>query len=384
MNIVHPLSRKITMIVLALLVFGCSTSSERASEKDSIKAGKRDFAVMAYYTGEPATLDEQSVGQLTHIIYSFFHLEGNTLNKPTRQDSASLTYLTSLKQTHPDLKVMFSLGGWGGCEYCSPVFATAEGREAFAKSVKAFSRQYHLDGIDLDWEYPAIEGFPNHRFTPEDKANFTLLVQELRKTLGKNYIITFAAGGFNKYLEQSVAWDKVMPLVDYVNLMSYDLVNGNSTVTGNHTPLYSTPAQVESIDNAVRYLDSVGVPAGKIVVGAAFYARVWEGVQDQQHGLYQSGRFKEAVAYNELNRYFGENPGYTTYWDSTAQASYSYNPEKQLFATYDDSLSIAKKTAYALQYHLGGIMFWEFSGDNRQEGLLDVIDRVKQQQSAAQ
>ena len=378
MNTACAFSRKITVAVLALLLFACSPSPEKAG-RTARTDNKREFAVMAYYTGEPATLDAQSASQLTHIIYSFFHLDGNRLNRPTPKDSAALAYLTSLRKDHPELKIMFSLGGWGGCESCSDVFATEQGREEFAASVKALSEQYQLDGIDLDWEYPTIEGFPGHRFAPQDRQNFTLLIQTLRKTLGKDYIISFAAGGFKKYLEQSVEWDEIMPLLDYVNLMSYDLVNGNSAVTGHHTPLFSTSGQVESIGNAVQYLDSVGVPAEKIVVGSAFYARVWEAVQDQQHGLYQIGAFKEAVPYNNLSQYFTDNPGFSHYWDSTAQAPYSYNLEKQLFATYDDSLSIAKKTTYALQQHLGGIMFWQFSGDDREEGLLDVIDRVKKQ-----
>ncbi|MBF9253444.1 glycoside hydrolase family 18 protein [Pontibacter sp. 172403-2] len=379
MKVVSALFGKILMAVMAASVFACNTPSETVGGT----ADKKEFAIMAYYTGRPAAIDAQSAGQLTHIIYSFFHLDGNTLNKATPKDSTSLTYLVSLKQAHPDLKIMFSLGGWGGCETCSDVFATAQGREEFAKSVKALSGKYNLDGIDLDWEYPTIAGFPGHRFAPEDKQNFTALVQQLRKTLGDDYIITFAAGGFNDYLEQSVEWDKIMPLLDYVNLMSYDLVNGNSTVTGNHTPLYSTPSQVESIDNAVQYLDSIGVPSRKIVVGSAFYARVWEDVPDQLNGIYQSGRFKEAVNYNDLDNYFTANPGFTAYWDSTAQAPFSYNASKQLFATYDDSLSIARKTEYALAHNLGGIMFWEFSGDKMDDGLLDVMYHVKMKEAAA-
>src|SRR5690349_22776137 len=71
--------------------------------------------------------------------------------------------------------------------------------------------------------------------------NFTLLIQALRTTLGDKYEISFAAGGFTKFLTQSIEWNAVMPFVDRVNLMTYDLINGYSTVTGHHTPLYSTP-----------------------------------------------------------------------------------------------------------------------------------------------
>lgn len=175
----------------------------------------------------------------------------------------------------------------------------------------------------------------------------------------------------------SIEWEEVMPLLDRVNLMSYDLVNGNSPATGHHTPLYSTESQIESADNAVRFLDALSIPREKLVIGAAFYARVWEEVANINNGLYQAGKFQQAVLYKQLDEFFTNNPGFEYYWDSAAQSPYHYNPEKKLFVTYDDSLSIALKTQYALQNNLGGIMFWQLSGDNSENGLLEVIHTVK-------
>ena len=336
-------------------------------------------AVIAYYTGQPAVLEEASLGQLTHIIYSFLHLKGNELALDNAGDSTTLAYVASLKKTHPDLKVMVSLGGWGGCETCSPVFSTEEGRKEFALSTKRILKEFKIDGIDLDWEYPTIEGYPGHQYLPEDKENFTALVKELRKTLGKKAIVTFAAGGFEQYLEESVNWDEVMKYVDFVNIMSYDLVNGNSTVTGHHTPLYSTDDQVESTDNAVQYLKKIGVAPDKMVIGAAFYGRVWENVTNVHDGLYQSGKFKQGVAYRDFEQYIKDNPGYVQYYDSVAQASYWYNADAQIFLTHDDSLSVAKKTQYVIDQGLKGIMFWVLGEDRQENGLLDVIDQVKKE-----
>ncbi len=339
---------------------------------------KNELAVIAYYTGRPATLDKKVTDQLTHIIYSFLHLQGNQLALDNAEDSTSLAYLVSLKKTNPDLKVMLSLGGWGGCETCSQAFSTETGRKEFAQSTKALMDRFQADGIDLDWEYPTIEGYPGHQFVPEDKANFTALVKALRKTLGKKALITFAAGGFNTFLEESVNWKEVMPVVDWVNLMSYDLVNGNSTITGHHTPLYATASQIESTDNGVHFLDSIGIPMNKVVIGAAFYARVWENVPDVNQGLYQSGKFKQGVAYSKMKEFIDNNPGFVQHWDSVAQAPYWYNPEKQLFATHDDSLSIIRKTEYALDKNLKGIMFWELGSDKVEKGLLESISTTKE------
>ena len=73
----------------------------------------------------------------------------------------------------------FAFGGWGGCETCSEVFSQGENRKEFATSVLELLYEYDLDGIDLDWEYPAMQGFPGHAFKPEDQQNFTALVRHV-------------------------------------------------------------------------------------------------------------------------------------------------------------------------------------------------------------
>ena len=370
-----------TYLLLSLLLLPLLSCNRLASENPesfpAMPAKENDFQVIAYYTPSTREIDSATVQQLDQIIYSFLHLKGNRLHLEADRDVKSLAYLVSLKKQNPDLKVLVSLGGWGGCETCSDVFSHPESRKEFAISVKEIMEQQQADGIDLDWEYPAISGYPGHAYKPEDRENFTSLVEVLRETLGNEAIISFAAGGSNRFLENSVEWKKVMPLVDGVNLMSYDLVSGGSDSTGHHTPLYSTPAQRSSAVNAIEFLDSLGIPMEKIVVGAAFYARIWEEVDSTSRGLYQPGKFKEAMLFRDLELCFEDNPGFIRYWDSTANAAYSFHPEKGLFATYDDSLSIARKTEYVRDNGLGGIMFWQLSGDSPGEGLLDVIYGVK-------
>lgn len=269
------------------------------------------------------------------------------------------------------------MGGWGGCATCSAVFSTDDGRKDFAESVKKICLEYKTDGIDLDWEYPAIEGFPEHRYTPEDKHNFTLLIKTLRKKLGNHYEISFAAGGFTKYLAESVEWKEVMPMVDRVNLMTYDLINGNSVVTGHQTPLYSTSEEIESADHAVKYLDSIGVPKNKLVIGAAFYARIFDVHNDDNNGLYQPCTFEKGVSYRQFSTKALESEGYTYFWDDTAQAPYMFNPDTKKFYTFDDERSVTQKTKYAMDQQLDGIMFWELADDKFQGGLLDAIDKAR-------
>ncbi|MDR0791941.1 MAG: glycoside hydrolase family 18 protein [Chitinophagaceae bacterium] len=335
---------------------------------------KNDLAVIAYYAGNGSDLDSFDVKQLTHIIFSFCHLKGNLLHVNNARDTATIQKLVTLKQKNPNLKIMLSLGGWGGCETCSPVFAVPENRIAFAQSVKEISRYFGIDGIDLDWEYPTIEGYPGHPYSPQDKETFTALIQRLRATMGNNFLITFAAGGFQRFLDKAVDWKSIMPVVDWVNIMSYDLVNGYSKVTGFHTPLYSTKENNESTDNAVKYLLGIGIPANKLVIGAAFYTRVWKNVANVNHGLYQSGEHTNGVNYKSFDtKLNAKNSGFIYYWNDTAQAPFWYNATTKTFASGDDKRSVKLKTKYASDNRLKGIMFWELTLDTYKNGLVNEI-----------
>jgi chitinase len=331
------------------------------------------FQVIAYYASDGSDLQRYRFEQITQVIYSFCHLKGNQMAVDNAADSLAITRLVALKQTHPKLKVILSLGGWCGCKSCSNVFADPAARAEFSASVLQLMQHYHTDGIDLDWEYPAISGCPGHPFAEADRHNFTLLIQSLRQVLGRRYELSFAAGGFPEFFDHAVEWDAVMPLLNRVNLMSYDIVNGFSTSTGHHTSLFSTPEQPISLDFGVKRLISLGVPRSKIVIGAAFYARTWEQVADQKHGLYQSGAFKSYVPYRNMEQLSPAN-GFVHYRDSLAQAPYAYSAAQKVFATFDDPISLARKTKYARSEKLGGIMFWELSSDTDDGVLLKAID----------
>lgn len=336
----------------------------------------KPFSVIAYYSGDPVKIHAYPVEKLTHIIFSFCHLKGNRLSVDNLRDTTTIQQLVSLKGRNPSLKVILSLGGWGGCETCSAAFSTNEGREEFASSVKELTDYFKTDGLDLDWEYPAIAGPPGHAYSPADKPNFTALVNSLRKALGKKNELSFAAGGFTQFFKESIDWKKVTPLVDKINLMTYDLIHGASTVSGHHTPLYSTPQQRESTDHAVHYLDSIGVPKNKLVIGAAFYSRIFENTTDANMGLYQPTAFLKGISHREFNLDSLQREGFMPFWDDAAKAPYLYAASKKHLITGDNERSVFLKTRYAIDQKLNGIMFWQLADDKTSEGLLEAIDRA--------
>jgi chitinase len=334
------------------------------------------YSFIAYYSGNAADIDRYNVQSLTHLIYSFALLKNNRLHVSPAAGSI-LRKLVSLKKKNPRLKVALAFGGYGGCKTCSNIFAVAANRKAFAQSVLAILQQYKLDGIDIDWEYPAIdEGPAGHPWSPADKQTFTELIKVLRATLGKRYELSFAAGVFPKYLYNSIEWQQVMPLVDRVHLMSYDMVNRKSPFTGHHAALYSTSFQAISIDNTIRFLDSLRIARNKVVIGAAFYSRTYKVADTINNGLNRPAVFDGFAVFKTYQQRFSAAKGFTFYWDDTAKAPYCFSTAQKLFASFDDERSAALKAKYAIDKKLNGILVWELRQDDSRQRLYKAIGEV--------
>jgi chitinase len=338
----------------------------------STKAIAQQPVLIGYYAGDGRNLEEHRIEQLTHLIWCFGHVRNDSMVIHPSQDPI-IARMVKLKARNPDLKVLLSLGGWGGCANCSETFSRESGRSTFARSVRLLMEQHQADGIDLDWEYPAVQGPPGHAFTDGDRHHFTLLVRALRKEFGMRYEISFAAGGTDECLLKGFEWDSIMPLVDRMHIMSYDLVHGYSTLTGHHTSLFATAQQGVSAERAVDLLDSLGVPLEKVVIGAAFYARIFKEVPPAGDGLYQPGTFAYTISSSDIHTTITEANGWHLRFDKRAWAAYAYHPGSQRFITYDEPRSIAAKAAYVRSRKLGGIMFWQLIDDRPDTGLLNVM-----------
>jgi chitinase len=361
----------ITLLLLGFIQF--NSFNQKSTKYNQTKSD--NFRVIAYCMSDGGEIEKYEIDKLTHLIFCFTYLQGNKISFKNSEDEDRLKRFITLKAKYPKLKVLISFGGWGGCETCSDVFASDNGRKEFVISVNNLLKQYNADGVDIDWESPVIGGYENHKASKDDKVNFTLLIKELRKTLPAKSEICFAANSFKTYLELSIDWQKVMPLVNYVNLMTYSLPSNMKGQTGHHTALYSSSYQQESVDMAIRKLDSIGVPMNKIIIGAGFYSEVSVNVDSVGNGLGRPGTFKTYLKYKELIDTIKENNEYKYYWDSIAQSPFLYNKKIKTFISFEDKKSVALKTKYAIDKNLGGIMFWQLRQDTYKGGLLDAIDK---------
>jgi chitinase len=331
-------------------------------------------SIVAYVFPQDAPLQPGQVDarSLTRVNYAFANIKDGRMVTGFASDAQNFAFLTGLKEQNPSLTVLVSVGGWLWSTNFSDVSLTSESRNKFILSVMDFLRLYHLDGLDIDWEYPGLAG-SGHPFRSQDGHNFTLLLKELRKQFDreterthKTLYLTIAAGASDDYLAHT-EMKQDQKYLDTVNLMAYDYVEpGSDPLTGHHSPLFTTPADRRnySTDASVRNFEQAGVPPEKILLGVPFYGHVWGQVADVNHGLIQPGKPVpnayapySAITTNMLNQ------GYVRYWDPVASAPYLYNSEKQIFVSYEDPESLAAKCRYVVQHKLGGVMFWDYSGD---------------------
>jgi chitinase len=364
------------LVILALSMF-----SPVASQAATSSPQQKEIIAYIFPKDRIIAPGEVSAEKLTRINYAFADLQNGKIVEGFAHDAENFAALNALKRANPSLTILVSIGGWTWSGNFSDMALTKQSRKTFIESAVQFVEKYELDGLDIDWEYPGMAG-DNHRFRPEDKQNYTLLLNELRarfnheeKKIHRHLATSIATGASMEFLEHT-EMAKVQKYVDTVNLMSYDYyVPSWDKITGHHAPLFTNPADPKKIssDRTIHEYESAGVPAKKLVLGVPFYGKSWTQVPDQNHGLFEPG--KEApntyLPYSSLVTL--QSGGFIRYWDEQASAPYLYNPDTQTFISYEDTESLKKKCEYVLDHKLAGVMFWEYSGDSANT-LLDSID----------
>jgi len=187
---------------LALTIAGLLALPAAPSAAPAVRPSDR--VIIAYVFPQDRVIDPAEIAaeKLTHINYAFADIKGGKVVEGFAHDAENFKVLAGLRKRHPQLRILVSVGGWTWSGAFSDMVLTPKSRAVFVESALAFVRRNDLDGFDVDWEYPGLPGNGNpHR--PEDKANFTALMAELRAALdaagrkvGRRYLLTFAAGAF--------------------------------------------------------------------------------------------------------------------------------------------------------------------------------------------
>jgi chitinase len=339
-----------------------------------------------------------SASKITHILYAFGNTAGGQCaigdsyadydKAYTAADSVdgvadtwdagalrgSFGQLRKLKKLYPNIKVIYSVGGW---TWSGGFTQAAANPTAFANSCYNMVEDPRwadvFDGIDVDWEYPNACGLS---CDTSGANSYNAVISALRSRFGSSALITSAvsADGSNggkldvaDYASGIAKLDKVFP-------MTYDFYGAFSPTgpTAPHSPLTAydgIPTAGFNSDAAIQKLKSKGVPASKILLGIGFYGRGWTGVTQATPGGTATGAapgtYEPGI---EDYKVLKNSCPVTGTIGGTAYAKCGSN-----WFGYDTPSTIAGKMAYANQQGLGGAFFWEFNGDTPNGELITAI-----------
>lgn len=168
-------------------------------------------------------------------------------------------------------QVCLAIGGWGDTEGFRLGLATEESRSLYASNIASIMDTHGFDCIDIDYEYPAGNGYdykqvPNSDLVSEIET-FPQLLGSIKQAIGGREL-SIAVPGLERDMIAFTA--ESVPLidsaVDVVNVMSYDLINRRDNYTKHHTDIQG------SLNAVQAYIDR-GLAPSKINLGIAFYAK---------------------------------------------------------------------------------------------------------------
>ncbi|GGV67020.1 glycoside hydrolase family 18 protein [Streptomyces massasporeus] len=383
-----------------------SAQEAAADSKAAPDARAAGSKVIGYFT-EWGTYDRKyyvknietsgSGGKLTHINYAFGNVTGgkcamgdgyaatdraytaaesvdgkaDTWDQPLR---GNFNQLRKLKQKHPNLKVLWSFGGW---TWSGGFGEAAKNPAAFAQScydlVENSKWADVFDGIDIDWEYPNTCGAT---CDTSGKAAFRNLMQALRAKFGSKNLVTAAitADATPGGKIDAADYAGAAQYVDWYNPMTYDFFGAWDAAgpTAPHSPLTSY-AGIPKADNhssaTIAKLKGLGIPASKLLLGIGFYGRGWTGVTQAAPGGTATGpaagTYEQGIDDYKVLKTKCPATGTVA---GTAYAKCGGN-----WWSYDTPATIGTKMNYKNQQGLGGTFFWELSGDTANGELIKAI-----------
>lgn len=336
--------KKIKMMMAVALGVLASCGSVKSGE-EALAVSRDSKVVVAYVTSWSEVMPDPQY--MTHINYAFGHVN-ESFNGVKIDNEKRLKQIVDLRKQKPELKVLLSIGGWGSGRF-SEMAANDEYRRAFAADCDRVVKEFALDGIDIDWEYPT-SSMANISSSPDDTENFTLLMQDIRAAIGNEKELTLATVASARYID----FKAILPFVDFVNIMAYDMASAPK----HHSALYPSGHSGDiTSDGAVTAHLKAGVPPSKLVMGMPFYGRGGDGYP----------------SFQDYNKVGNTDTQYTEKWDEMAQVPYLADKNDTLVFGFENPRSLAIKCQYILDKDLLGGMYWDYSGDNEQGDLRRTV-----------
>ena len=309
--------------------------------------------VLGYYpTWErevpPARLN---FGQFTHLAHAFA--------SPTADGGVAGVEVASARAlTGPahaaGVKVILSLGGGGaGSDHFAAIMADPVKADRFIGASVELVRAGGYDGIDCDWEFPS---------TVPDAANLVKLVAAYRKHLPTTLLsmAVNASDWYGRWFDHAA----LLPLFDFLNVMTYDFHGPWGDHAGHNAPLHPTPgdpdgAAMNSAAGMAYWRETKGFPREKLLLGIPCYGRSF--LVTRWHDPTPKPSTRTYLGFNAVRGLMKE--GWVREWDATAQVPFLRKDGEPELISYEDEESAEIKGRWARAQGYRGIFFWEVTQD---------------------
>lgn len=367
---------------IAVLMLGaCGLTVGRAGAGGAMlgRAGAGPGAVVACYYGTPRARRDLQPRDIhphlcTHINVAFARVEHKQVKLDDDQ-YATLTEIVKLKLLNPQLKILLSIGGAGGDGFSEMVVDHAS-RKIFIKSVKNILRNYTLDGIDLDWEFPAVHG--DWGVGKRERQHFSQLLREIRAEYvreRRDYLLTAAVASPETIVDVSYDVDQLNLYLDFVNIMTYDFhyFTKFTPFTGLNSPLYARREEQLylaslNINYTVQMYKDKGLQADKIVVGIPTYGHTFSLVNSDNTGVgspasgFGSLGYSGFINYPDICMFLKNFSDATVKHDADAKVPYLYRGHE--WVSFDTPQSVMDKATFIKDHKLRGAMIYSLNADD--------------------
>ncbi|CAI6366535.1 unnamed protein product [Macrosiphum euphorbiae] len=307
----------------------------------------------------------------THLIVAFAQVQNNSVYFKSSFDMQILRQVVKLRKKNPELKVLLSImhfsNGSHSNEGFPGVVANKDNLDKFVNNVVSVVREFYLDGIDIDWEFPS---WP--LLNLEEKYGFAKLLETLRNSLPDSLLTAAVAAPLN-IIDNSYEIYSLASFVDFINVMTYDYHSYQwyFPLTGPNSPLFSSRNesgyfQDLNINSSIQYWISKGMPKEKILLGMPTYGHSFKLINEANNGFGSPtsgpGIGKDGfVTFSETCE-FQSHQNASTVFDHDTRTPYSYH--KNDWISFDNENSLAYKAEFAASLGLGGAMVFSLNTDD--------------------
>ncbi|KAJ2453875.1 hypothetical protein EV183_001945 [Coemansia sp. RSA 2336] len=407
--------------VLSSYTAACSRVAKLTAESSSLSDLESQSSTWENYSADSETSDEESMptpssahtvswrivkdvpwDSLTHanIAFAFASDTGNITFIGDVVNS-TLTSEQNARQLISDgrakgVKMLAAVGGQGNfSDHLAVALSAPSTRNTFISNAVQFVKDYKLDGIDIDWEYPK---------NLTEAQNLLAALQGTRKALDSNFgkgakllTITMYNHPFLGPGVPTVDYTPYADAVDYGMVMAYDYFGSWSDYSAPNAPFLDVPFYPGSFRNTTDAWLDAGWPAEKLIAGLAFYGH--SSIVSTDMTTNTTNQYVRISNHTSLTGPVSEISGTWTWddlrssagalsdpttarsgwvrtWDRYTMTPWVFRKSDNLYIGYDDKESLSIKIDYSLRKGLAGVMIWEIGYDYQNELMSHVRDFI--------